>query len=105
MSKKRIKTAIVAAAIVLDLGACAVAPVHNVSDAPTTTPSGKPLEAGTLALRTHKAVVDIPYSATKYSIQLKSTENLNADDGNIHKNYNGWVQNLDRGIRKGLASL
>lgn len=123
---------IIGAVVVVGLVACTVAPIHNVSDAPTATASGKTLTTsqvrqgiitagsalgwrivdagpgrleGTIALRDHKAVVDIPYSATKYSIQFKSGENLNAADGTIHKNYNGWVQNLDRGIRATLAAL
>jgi hypothetical protein len=123
---------IIGAVVVLGIVACTVAPIYNVSDAPTTTASGKSLTTsqvrqsiitagsalgwrivdagpgrleGTLALRDHKAVVDIPYSATKYSIQYKSGENLKAADGNIHKNYNGWVQNLDRGIRATLSAL
>ncbi len=118
--------------ILLGLAACTVAPIYNVTDAPVATPSGKTLQAsqvrqaiitagaalgwrivdagpghleGSLNLRTHTAVVDIPYSATKYSIQFKSGENLNVANGQIHKNYNGWVQNLDRGIRASLASL
>jgi len=48
-------------------------------------------------------VVDIPYSATNYSIKFKGGENLNAADGSIHKNYNGWVQNLDRAIRTEMS--
>jgi hypothetical protein len=31
--------------------------------------------------------------------------NLKAADGSIHKNYNGWVQNLDRGIRAELLRV
>lgn len=53
---------------------------------------------GTLNLRKHTAVVDIPYSATSYSITYRSSINLNEKDGKIHKNYNGWIQNLSNGI-------
>ena len=53
---------------------------------------------GTLNLRKHTAVVDIPYSATKYSIVYKSSINLDEKDGHIHKNYNSWVQNLSNKI-------
>ena len=60
---------------------------------------------GTLNVRTHVAVVDIPYSATKYSILYKSSENLSEADGSIHRNYNGWVENLDRTIRTELSRL
>ena|ERR1700674_2977333 len=132
MHRNQIKTVIVGAVVALGLGACTAVPIYNVSDAPATAASGKALQAsqvrqaivtaggalgwrmvdvgpgrleGTLNLRTHAAVVDIPYSATKYSIQFKSGENLRAADGSIHKNYNGWVQNLERGIRSELARL
>ena len=132
MRSAEIKAAVIGAVVVLGLGACTSAPVYNVSDAPVTLPSGKALQAsqvrqgiitagaalgwrisdagpghleGVLHLREHTAVVDIPYSATKYSILFKSGENLKAADGTIHKNYNGWVQNLDRGIRSALAAL
>ena len=53
---------------------------------------------GTLVLRTHTAVVDIPYSATSYSIIYKSSINLDEGGGQIHKNYNGWISNLKQGI-------
>jgi len=59
---------------------------------------------GTLNLRTHQAVVDIPYSSKSYSIVYRSSQNLNEANGTIHTNYNGWVQNLDRGIRANLAA-
>jgi hypothetical protein len=62
------------------------------------------LEA-TLNLRTHMAVVDIPYSASSYSILYKRSAQLDESDGRIHSNYNGWVQNLDRAIRTELARL
>ncbi len=57
---------------------------------------------GTLKLREHIAVVDIPYSARQYSIIYKSSHNLNYDGATIHSNYNGWVQNLQKGINSQL---
>lgn len=62
------------------------------------------LEA-TLRLREHVAIVSIPYSASKYSIAYKGSENLKASEGSIHKNYNGWVQNLERAIQGELSRL
>jgi len=59
---------------------------------------------GTLHLREHTAIVDIPYSAKSYSILYKSSVNLTEKSGQIHKNYNGWVQNLDQRIRVYLAN-
>ena len=60
---------------------------------------------GTLILRKHTAVVDIPYSAAKYSIVYKSSINLDEKDGQIHKNYNSWVQNLSKKIGTELLKL
>src|SRR5207244_9767057 len=57
---------------------------------------------GTLVLRTHTAQVEIPYSSASYAIRYKSSVNLMAADGKIHRNYNGWVQNLTRGINAQL---
>lgn len=112
------------------LGACASIPILNVIDAPIAT--GKSLQVnqvrqaivtagsalgwkivdskpglleGTLRLRDHTAVVEIPFTTDKYSILFKSGVNLNEKDGQIHKNYNGWVQNLEKSINAALASL
>ncbi len=115
---------------VIALGACASKPILNINDAPIST--GKSLQSsqvrqaivtagsalgwkivdvkpglleGTLRLRDHTAVVEIPYTTSKYSIIFKSGVNLAEKDGQIHKNYNGWVQNLEKGINAALASL
>jgi hypothetical protein len=120
------------AALALTLAACVPVPIYNVTDAPAMTTSGKALSAaqvrsaiftagtslgwsikdagagrleGTLHLREHTAVVEIPYSASRYSITFKSAENLQAGDGKIHKNYNGWVQNLDRAIKTEMSRI
>ena len=53
---------------------------------------------------THKAVVDILYDRQTYSIHYKSSENLKAQDGTIHRNYNRWVNNLDEEIQKKVSS-
>ena len=124
--------AIALAAATLVLGACTTQPIYNVSDAAISTTSGKGLTQGqvrsaiitagtslgwrvadagpgrleaTLSLRNHVAVVTIPYSGSKYSIVFKSAENLDAKDGQIHRNYNGWVQNLDKAIRAELTRI
>ena len=62
---------------------------------------------GTLHLRTHTAVVDIPYSTETYNITYKSSSNLlyDPEDGTIHSNYNGWIENLDKAIKTQLAAL
>ena len=106
-------------------------PILNVADAPVTSASGKPLtadqvkaaiiragaglgwimkEAGpgkltaNLAVRKHTAQVEIPYSSKSYSITYKDSTNLDAADGQIHKNYNGWIQNLNKNINAQLSA-
>lgn len=105
-------------------------PIQNVNDAAIAAPSGKRLsteqikasiiraagglgwqvrEAGpgrliaTLHLRKHTAEVEIPYTESVYSIIYKSSTNLDEADGQIHKNYNSWVQNLTKGINVQLG--
>jgi hypothetical protein len=122
--------AIIAVAVVL--GACTQAPVRNVSQTPVVTGTGKPVTAeqvrsaivragsglgwqmtpvdpglvsGRLALRGHVAVVDVRYSPKDFSITYKDSTGLDYANGQIHKNYNGWVENLDRDIRANLLSL
>jgi hypothetical protein len=53
---------------------------------------------GTLNLRTHQAVVDIPYDTQRFSIRYVSSNNLDYDGRAIHRNYNSWVQNLQNAI-------
>ena len=109
------------------LGGCRVAPVMDIVDAPVVEPAGgqkltadqvklaiqragatlgwqikevQPfLLQGTLILRDHVAEVNIPYSAQRYSIVYKDSQNLQYDGKMIHTNYNGWVQNLDKAIK------
>ena len=57
----------------------------------------------TLNLRTHRAVVDIDYSTTEFSITYVDSDDLNSKGGNIHRNYNRWVNNLRVGIHNELA--
>jgi hypothetical protein len=115
------------------VAACAPAPVHNVGDTPVRSNKANVTEAdvagaikragaglgwavledgpgkmtATLRLRTHTAVVEIPYDAAKYSIRYKDSQDLryNAEKGTIHKNYNSWIQNLDSSIQRELAAL
>jgi hypothetical protein len=111
------------------LAACTSAPIYTVTDAPVVVRAGKqasaddvrdailragrrlgwqmvPGERGVinakLSLRTHVAVVDVRYSATSYSIVYRDSTNLDHSGDQIHKNYNGWIQNLDRDIRNEL---
>jgi hypothetical protein len=112
---------------------CAPATVRNVSDAPVKTnkhpvtmeevdaaikragtglgwamlDDGPGKITGTLRLRTHVAVVVVTYDTAKYSIQYKDSTNLNYDPkkNTIHKNYNGWIQNLDNAIQRELSAI
>ena len=114
------------------LSACnTMAPIQNVENVSVTSSTNRPLSPGevraaivragaglgwtmkdagpgvingTLILRTHTAEVQIPYSATSYGIVYKSSVNLQESGGKIHRNYNGWVQNLNRGINAQLAA-
>ena len=129
---KNIKLGLIIAAGILLVAACAPAPVLNISKAPVQTVSGhkasldevgnaitragvalgwqmqtvKPGNiVGTLNLRGHTAVVDITYDTKTYSITYKDSTNLKYNGEKIHKNYNSWIQNLDRDIRAQLSTL
>ncbi|MEP7154800.1 MAG: hypothetical protein ABI905_03445 [Betaproteobacteria bacterium] len=127
-----IKSAIIVLGIAsaIAMGACTTKPIMNVRDAPVV--SAKPLQAAqvrqaiitagvalgwqvtdvkpgtleaTLNLREHTAIVEIPYTTSTYSIVYKRGANLGEREGQIHKNYNGWVQNLDTRIKAELSKL
>ena len=68
-------------------------------------PQGPGRADGILVLRGHRAVVDITYDTRNYSITYKDSTNLHYDGTTIHSNYNGWIQNLDKAIRKELLAL
>lgn len=116
--------------LILAVVGCVAVPIRNVDNAPVTLASStKPtlaqvreaiVRAGatlgwemkddgpnkliaTLNLRKHVAVVEIPYTESTYSIKYLSSTNLDAKDGKIHKNYNGWITNLSRDIDVQLA--
>jgi hypothetical protein len=118
--------------IVLLVAGCTTRPIVNVTDQPVVSTAGKELTAdqvrngivaagnglgwvmtpvspgfvsGRLSLRDHVAVVEVRYTATMYSITYKDSTNLNYHDGQIHKNYNGWIENLDRDIRNQLLRV
>lgn len=62
---------------------------------------------GELAIKKHIAIVEIPYSASEYSILYKDSRNLKFDESSqtIHGNYNVWVKRLDGMIQSNLALL
>jgi uncharacterized lipoprotein YajG len=125
------KSGVLLAAAIMVAGCAPMAPIQNVGDTPVTAVGSKRLtevevrsaivragtglgwivkDAGpgklnaTLILRTHTAEVEIPYSTSSYSITYKSSVNLQEANGKIHRNYNGWIQNLNRGINAQLAA-
>jgi len=135
VKQRRVKqfALVLMAAAVLVLIGCKSAPIYNVSDA-SVDASIKNLTAakmkkaimraglslgwqikdvepgklvGTLLLRKHMARIDIPYSKDGYSLLYRDSSQLNykPDTGEIHKNYNGWIQNLDRAIQSQLLAL
>ena len=125
--KLALATAVVLSAVAMpsQAGCMRCGPIQNVTDASVPS-SGKPLSndevrkaimragttlgwkmnadapgkiTATLDVRKHSAVVEIPYSSKSYSINYKTSVNLEAgSDGTIHNNYNGWVKNLAKGI-------
>lgn len=125
--------AILASAVLMLAAGCTTAPIYSVADAPVVTNKQNPtLEdvgkaiihagvalgwqmkevrpgqiVGTLMLRSHTAVVEVAYSTKSYSIVYKDSQNLdyNGAAKTIHRNYNGWVQNLDRDIRAQLSAI
>jgi len=127
----RFHVKLAALALAVALAGCNSVPILNVNQSPIANAAGKPLSrdqvraaivragatlgwqmkdeganmlVGTIALRTHSAVIEIPYSANSYSVKYRSSMNLDEKDGNIHKNYNGWIQNLNRGINAQLSA-
>ncbi len=109
------------------------AQIYEVKNAPIPNPSGKGLTleqvrkeitaAGVAAgwqmtdakpgeiiatynIRSHQAVVSIPYTSQGYSILYKDSSNLkyDAQAKTIHENYAGWIQRLDGAIRSRLAA-
>lgn len=127
----KFRSAFIAAGIAVALlGGCRSAAVYNVQQAPVAANKAITMEdmqkaivragaglgwqmkvvqpgliEGTLRLRSHMAAVDIKYDTKAYSITYKDSSNLDYDGTNIHKNYNGWIQNLDNGIRVQITNL
>ena len=61
---------------------------------------------GTLNVRSHQAVVTIPYTTKTYSILYKDSTNLKYDarKQTIHEQYLNWIQKLDTHIRAQLTA-
>lgn len=59
------------------------------------------IEASVTA-RSHRVVVNIPFSQKSYSIDYKDSDNMKAEGDEIHKKYNTWVLRLSQSIRSEL---
>ncbi|MDG6774328.1 hypothetical protein QCB45_08285 [Thiomicrorhabdus sp. ZW0627] len=118
-------------AFALTLTGCTAQPVHNYESQPVPTniksaeqvkkairlagvslgwiitDSGDNQLKGTLNLRKHQAVISIPYSEKEYSLIYKSSVALdyNPEEKTIHKNFNGWMQNLNNRIQVQLNGM
>jgi hypothetical protein len=126
----RIHTVLATLAIAIAVTGCNSVPILNVDQAPAISASGKSLSreqvrsaivragaglgwqmkdegpnmiVGNIQVRNHTATVAIPYNANSYSIKYRASAGLDEKGGSIHKNYNGWVQNLTRSINAQLA--
>jgi hypothetical protein len=132
MNSKLLKV-ILPCALAIVLTACGNLPVQNVDNAPITTSNpnydlsdvtkaitragvqlGWEIKeqtpghiVATLHLRKHVARVDITYTLDEFSINYKDSSNLRYDPSNntIHKNYNGWIKNLNEAIDTQLRFL
>jgi len=125
---KAIKYTISLLFIVLLVGCSRVQPVLNFENTPVTynlqsedvkaaivtaavnrgwvITSNEPGElTAKVSARDHSADIRIPYSEKYYSIIYVSSVNLKAANGNIHRNYNRWVNNLNADIQKQLALI
>jgi hypothetical protein len=116
----------------LALAGCArTMPVYNVSSAPVAAPSGQLSAAqvrsaiiealhdkrwivkqddpgkimAEIMARSHRADIDIDYSATQYSITYRDSANLRYDGSEIHRNYNKWIKLLERQINQRLSEV
>lgn len=60
-----------------------------------------------IVLRNHIAKVKINFNENSYSIKLLEAQNLNYNkaENSIHKNYNGWIKNLENQINAKLTPL
>lgn len=125
MMNKKATLALLVAAVLITGCASRTAPIQNVSQTVAQSysdqqmqraiveagaanhwvisPAGPGVMNGLLAERGHTANIRITYTANSYRIDYVSSTNLKADSGQIHRNYNRWIQNLNQGIQTRLA--
>ena len=56
-----------------------------------------------IAVRAHKATVEISYSESSYNIRYKNSSNLDHENGLIHRRYNNWIIHLSNAIHSELG--
>ena len=132
MNRRMCKSLVAVAAFLLLTGFGAGTPIYNVQSSPIPPNPAATMEniekaimrAGmtlgwqvaskgpcnieaTLNIRRHQAVVDITYDTKSFDIHYKDSVNLDYRDSDktIHSNYNGWIQNLEKGIRAQVTVL
>ena len=125
-----IRALVVAGLVAVATAGCTSRPVMNVTAEPVVVTPGKtatndnvrdailraggslgwkmtPTQPGVIGarldLRGNFAVIDVEYTPKAYSIVLRSS-NLESN-GQIHKNYNGWIENLNNAIRRELQRV
>jgi hypothetical protein len=67
-------------------------------------PTGPDHLKATYVRGSHEAVISIRYSQISYSITLVSSVDLLQHDGEIHRNYNRWIHNLEKSIEDRLLA-
>ncbi|MBR0663720.1 hypothetical protein GXW71_05050 [Roseomonas hellenica] len=111
----------------LGLAGCRLAPIHTVTDGAFRGSAPLPrrgdqirraairlgwqvqdirpgLMRATFSARRDQAVVEIAYTRDQFSIRHLESTNLSFDGTQINRAYNGWVQDLERGIVAASAS-
>ncbi|WPC05579.1 hypothetical protein SBP02_02135 [Pseudomonas benzenivorans] len=125
----RIARSLLLGLALLGIAACATKPVENIQQtAPASSVRGasemqKAIlgalnERGWLVQQTsdaqilaeinvrgrHHAEIAIPYSASQFEIQYRSSRGLDYKSGKIHRNYNKWVNILRDDILRNLQA-
>ena len=113
----------------LGVAACTTKPVENIQQAaPATSVRGAPemqkaivsalnnrgwlvqqvgstqVQAEITVRGRHHAEITIPYSASQFEIQYRTSWGLDYKDGKIHRNYNKWVSILRDDILRNLQT-
>lgn len=57
----------------------------------------------TLKVRSHRLICEIHHDKERYTINYKSSENLNYKEGKIHRQYRNWVLRLQDSIDRDIA--